>query len=136
MQMNKTRVLSTLSFIYIVFASAASAYSISGYVTNNSVGINQTSINYNLNITYSNITGYYSMNNLTGNIIINFTNNPIYYSNSSSINIDSNKTLNVNLIKKPTGTITGCVYVVGGFNPCTLLEGVKVLSSNRIRWFF
>ncbi len=135
--MNKIkRVLSTLFFIYIVFTSAASAFNISGYVTNNSLGINGMTVNYNMNTTYTNTTGYYFLDDISGNIILNFTDNPVYYLNSTSIDMDTNKTLNVNLIKKPTGTITGCVYVFGGINPCILQAGINILSSNRIRWFF
>uniref|UniRef100_A0A6M3M7L9 Carboxypeptidase regulatory-like domain-containing protein n=1 Tax=viral metagenome TaxID=1070528 RepID=A0A6M3M7L9_9ZZZZ len=122
----------SLILIWFVFTATASAYTISGYVTNNSAGINGTIINYNLNTTYSNATGYYFMNNLTGNIIINFTSNPVYYSNSTSINMDSNKTLNVNLLKKPTGTISGRVC---SFPGCQIEEAVQI-ASNRIRWFF
>jgi len=129
----KIRVLSTLFFIYIVFAPTASAFNISGYVTNNSVGINGMTVNYNLNSTYSNATGYYFLNNLTGNIIINYTSNPIYYSNSTSINMNANKTLNINLIKKPTGTITGRVC---SFSGCQIEQAIQIISSNRIRWFF
>jgi len=134
MQMTKTiRVLSALLVISIVFVSTATAYDISGYVTNNSAGINGATVNYNLNSTSSNDTGYYFMNNLTGNIIINFTSNPVYYSNSTSINMDSNKTLNINLIKKPTGTITGRVC---SFPGCQIEQAIQIISSNRIRWFF
>lgn len=130
----RTKIISLL--IYgIVFTATASAYSISGYITNNSVGIESATINYGLNNTYSNSSGYYFVNNLTGNIIINYSKNPKYYQNSTSVNMDSNITLNINLLLKPTGTITGCVYVFGGINPCTISSSV-VLSSNRIRWFF
>jgi len=126
----------SLILIWFSFTATASAYSISGYITNSSIGIEGALINYNINNTYSNSTGYYSMNNLSGNIILNFSKNPEYYQNSTPVNMDSNKTLNINLLKKPTGTITGCVYAFGGINPCTLQEGIKSISSDRIRWFF
>ncbi|MDD3840084.1 MAG: hypothetical protein PHP06_05865 [Clostridia bacterium] len=161
-------ILSAL-IIYMFFSITASAYFLTGNVTNetgsaleNVYIINEWEgtdnniypkndyypfdckyyINYSCdvasqeNYTKTNSSGFYSLNLTSGyhNISIGFF--PTYYTNASNVNIDSNKTFNVNLIKKPTGTITGCVYVFGGINPCTLLEGVKIISSNRIRWFF
>lgn len=116
------------------FMVTASAYTLSGYVSNNSVGINGTEVSYDLNLTYSNITGYYIFLNLSGIATINFSRQPEYYPNSTSVNMDSDKILNVNLIKKPTGTISGCVYVFGGVNPCNIVY--NIIESNRIRWFF
>lgn len=130
----KNKIIS-LILIWYVFTATASAYSLSGYITNNSAGIEGATVNYNANNTYSNSGGYYFMNNLSGNIIINFSKNPKYYQNSTTINMDSNKTLNINLLLKPTGTITGCIFAFGGINPCEITSSI-VLSSNRIRWWF
>jgi hypothetical protein len=132
---NTKKILSIILIYSVVFTATASAYTLSGQITNNSIGIYSAQINFDINNTYSNSTGYYTMSNLSGNIIINFSKNPEYYQNSTSANMDSNKTLNVNLLKKPTGTITGCVFVFGGINPCEITQNI-IVSSNRIRWWF
>lgn len=133
--MNK--IISLILIYSIVFMATVSGYTLSGYITNDSVGIEGSYIYYNLTIyNYSDISGYYILDNLTnGDKLINFSKAPTHYLNSSNISISGNTTRNIILNLKPTGTITGCVYVFGGINPCTIIDSVSQYSK-RIRWFF
>lgn len=100
------------------------------YLNNSYILTNQS------NSTYSNSTGFYSLNLTDGAYNVTISNNPRFYQNQTNyIQITGTTIHNVNLTIKPTGTITGCVYVAGGLNPCTIINQA-IQYSNRVRWFF
>jgi hypothetical protein len=151
--MNKTTILkiSILFLIPMLFIFPSSAYYLNGTILNNSdaTGLsnalvlqNSSQYLYNsteyfwywTNSTTTNSTGYYSLINATsGNFT--FSNNPGFYQNVSNISITGNTIGNVNLSLKPTGTITGCVWVFEHVGICNN-PNVIIIYSMRIRWFW
>jgi len=127
----KNRMISLIFIYSIVFTATAAAYNLTGTISNNSVAINGSEVQYGTNVTYSNVSGYYSLSNLTGTISVNFSKMPEYYSNTTSMNMISDLVLDVDLALKPTGNITGRVCTFPG----CFYEDV-ILFSSRIRWFF
>jgi len=127
-----------IALMLLISITSADAGYINGTITgSNGEYLNNSYILTNQsNSTYSNSTGFYSLSLPDGIYNITISNNPRFYQNQTD-NIQVSGTIihDVNLTIKPTGTITGCVYVAGGINPCTILHQA-VDYSKRVRWFF
>lgn len=124
-----------LIIVLMMVVDPVYGYYLNGTIYNNSAGLNGTLINYGNNDTYSDSNGFYSMPNMsTGTWIINYSNNPEFYSNSTNVVISGDTVNNVNMTLKPTGTITGRVCSYPG---CEIVQAITtVVTSNRIKWFF
>lgn len=136
MQKKKYNILNIvkLCIIPMLFIFPVSGYYLNGTILNNSdsTGLNNTIISDGINTTYSNTTGFYSLNNVSGSKNYTFSNNPKFYQNITNITITGNTIRDVNLSLKPTGTITGCVSV---FQSVGCFREAAILYSNRIMWF-
>ena len=99
---------------YWPLAATSSGYGyISGAILNNSTGIPGAVVIADTGVsTIADGTGFYSLLLEAGTYTLNATSDPVYYSNSSVVvNVVSGSTVvqDINLMKKPTGTISGNV---------------------------
>lgn len=133
-----------LCLYIIILPAVSSAYTVYGEIYTNDTLIDMPNVTVNIeNYTVvTNITGNFIFNNSfsSGNYTVNITNTtqPRYQSMEINITLSSNLYMSIAVPLKPTGTITGCVYMFGGVNPCTYVKSVVVQASasSRIRWFF
>lgn len=121
--------------VILLIVNPVQGFYLNGTLKNasDSTPINGGLISYGINNTYSNATGFYSLNNITnGTRLIYYSFNPKFYSNSTNVTISGNTIKNANLTLKPTGTITGCVW----WGSYSCFKESVVFYSTKIRWFF